>query len=391
MALLFIFLLPTQLGKHFFFPFSYISGVRVDYLAPTLYVTDLIFIILLAVNFKKIINGFKNKRLLIISGLLLISVFFALSWQIATYRYLKILELIGVFFIFKNTKISIKNILNVFLASSLFTATLAVLQFVSKSSLQGIFYFFGERFLTLSTPDVAKASLQGVEFLRPYATFSHPNSMAGYFLLVYLFLLVPGQKSLIKNLLVFISAFIVLVSFSKIAILTLIFLTVVYFAKMWKKIDCKFCITSRIIVLSVLGLVFSFAQTDPSSLQKRVELLSNSLKLISANPLFGVGLGNYITAQAGIAKQLFTLTQPVHNVFILLMAESGIILFSLIFFNLYKFFQKLLDFNLFILVSAIIITGFFDHYWLTLQQNFLLMGVFLGLITSREAFFSRPR
>src|SRR3972149_3010131 len=39
-----ILLLPTQLGKHFFIPLSYLSGVRVDYLAPTVYLTDLIVV-----------------------------------------------------------------------------------------------------------------------------------------------------------------------------------------------------------------------------------------------------------------------------------------------------------------------------------------------------------
>ena len=45
----FAFLLPSQLGKHYFFSFSYLSGIRVDYLAPTLYMTDIIAIILIGI------------------------------------------------------------------------------------------------------------------------------------------------------------------------------------------------------------------------------------------------------------------------------------------------------------------------------------------------------
>ncbi len=391
LVILFLFFLPTQLGRHFFFPFSFISGIRVDYLAPTIYLTDILFLGLLVMNFKMVVNGFRNKNLLIILGLLLISVFFALSWQVAAYRYLKILELVAVFFIFRNFKLDFRKITQAFFASSLFTLFLAVLQLVNKSSLQGIFYFFGERFLTLSTPDVAKASLQGIEFLRPYATFSHPNSMAGFFLLVYTFFLVSKQKSLIKNLLIFISALIVLFSFSKIAIITLVLLTAIYFASTWKKVECKFCIASRLIVLAVIGLTFSLAQTDPASVQKRAELLQNSWTIIAASPLLGVGLGNYIIVQSRLAKQLFTLTQPVHNVFILLLAETGVVLFALIFISLYRQFQKFMDFNFLVIASAIIVTGAVVQYWGALQHNFLLLGVILGLITSREAYFSRPR
>ncbi|MCX6730896.1 MAG: hypothetical protein NTZ55_03540 [Candidatus Roizmanbacteria bacterium] len=40
----FSFFIVSQLGKHFFFPFSYLSGIRIDYLAPTIYFTDILSI-----------------------------------------------------------------------------------------------------------------------------------------------------------------------------------------------------------------------------------------------------------------------------------------------------------------------------------------------------------
>src|SRR3989344_696217 len=43
---LIILFLPTQLGKHFWPDFSIVSGIRVDYLSPTVYFTD-VFIFLL--------------------------------------------------------------------------------------------------------------------------------------------------------------------------------------------------------------------------------------------------------------------------------------------------------------------------------------------------------
>src|SRR5215469_9265549 len=44
---LFFLLLPTQLGKHSWPDFSYVSGIRIDYLSPIIYVTDVILVLLL--------------------------------------------------------------------------------------------------------------------------------------------------------------------------------------------------------------------------------------------------------------------------------------------------------------------------------------------------------
>src|SRR3989338_9410931 len=38
--------LPTQLGRHFWPSFSYILGIRTDYLSPTLYLTDILILLL---------------------------------------------------------------------------------------------------------------------------------------------------------------------------------------------------------------------------------------------------------------------------------------------------------------------------------------------------------
>ncbi len=56
---LFFLLLPTQLGKHFFFPVSFIAGVRIDYLAPTLYTTDILFFLLFFFFSKAVIQFFR--------------------------------------------------------------------------------------------------------------------------------------------------------------------------------------------------------------------------------------------------------------------------------------------------------------------------------------------
>ena len=77
LSILFLLLLPTQLGKHFFFDFSYLSGVRVDYLAPTVYLLDVTVFLLAIVNLKIVFKFFRNKKVLISLFLLMINVLFS--------------------------------------------------------------------------------------------------------------------------------------------------------------------------------------------------------------------------------------------------------------------------------------------------------------------------
>ena len=50
LLLLLLFLLPTQLGTFFFIPDSIIHGIPIDLLAPALYATDILVIILVILN-----------------------------------------------------------------------------------------------------------------------------------------------------------------------------------------------------------------------------------------------------------------------------------------------------------------------------------------------------
>jgi hypothetical protein len=97
-----------------------------------------------------------------------------------------------------------------------------------------------------------------------------------------------------------------------------------------------------------------------------------------------VGLGNYLLAQNNFSSKFYLFfNQPVHNIFLLLMAELGILFFIILTFMVLLFFKrnvlKKILATYFLLITAIFLTGFFDHYWLTLAQNFFLMGVIFAL------------
>ena len=385
---LFLFLLPTQLGKHFFFNFSYLSGIRVDYLAPTIYLIDIIFLFLLFINIKIIKSLFQNKKLFIFLFFIFLNLLFAQDKLLATYSYLRLIEIILIFFIYKKSKLSAKEILMPLVFSSFIQLGLALAQFVSKHSIQGIFYFLGERYFNLSTPGIAKASLTGVEFLRPYGSFSHPNSLAGFYLLLYFFILTNKKfkkLNLLKNIFLFVSSVLIFLSFSKIAIMSFLILNTGYWIPAWPagrlntKNKCIFCLVSKLFVFLVASLIFLMAQTDPQTVEKRIYLLQNSFLIIRDNLFFGVGAGNYLLSQNKLAQQyLDIINQPVHNIFILFFAEWGMI--SLGLFYLITNWLKEVFKNNYFLFLIIIITGFFDHYWLSLAQNFLLLPVVFGLL-----------
>lgn len=383
----FIFLLPTQLGKHFFLDFSYIQGLRVDYLAPTLYLTDLIAVILIIFNIKKIIPLFHNKKLIVFLLLLLLTLPFSLNKFIFLYRFLRIIEWLFIFFIFyaHRKKLNYFFILCTFTVGTVLQFALAVTQFALKNSVQSMFYYLGERALSLSTIGVAKGSLQGIEFLRPYGTFSHPNSLGGFYLLLYFFILTTShfnKKIILKYFLLFLCVGLVFLSFSKIAILTFLILNIVYLITSHFYARCRFCFTARTLIMLALAGIVITTKTDIFTVDKRVDLIKNAAVIITQHPLFGVGLGNYVIAQSTFSsKYLNFLNQPVHNILLLWLAETGFIVSAYSIYMLMHLLRKNKKTMQFIfLIAVILITGSFDHYWLTLQQNFLLMAVLFGII-----------
>lgn len=377
----FLFCLPFQIGKHFFPDYTLLSGVRIDYLSPTLYLTDLLAIAIIVLNIKVWRPYFTFDNLKYILLFIIINLFFALSLEVGIYKWLKIFELAALFIIFQKKTTPQLYVLLAFLAGGILELVLSLLQLSVKHSIQGPFYWLGERALTLSTPDVAKSVLNGVEFLRPYGTFSHPNSMGGFYALVYAFFLTYQTKEkLLKYALLFVSFALVLISFSKVAILAAAGTTIFYAFSERKRIDCTLCIVSRIIVVAVLaGLVF-FVHGDPLSAKKRWDLVQNAWSIIVQHPFFGVGAGNYIIAQHAFPIYYpYFFLQPVHNIFLLLLAEMGILFYAYITPPAWAFFHKHKKHLVFLLcLGVVVFTGFFDHYWYTLQQNWLLLAVIFG-------------
>jgi len=391
---LFVFLLPTQLGKHFFFSFSFVNGVRIDYLAPAIYAIDLVMFCLMLFYGRAIKQHIsKNRRLLILFLIgFAMSIYIAPFPLMALYSIARLCQIYIAFVIFKEEKKkSLLLIISALVAASVFQLVLAMLQFTSRGSLQGVFYFFGERFFTMSSPGIATASLNGREILRPYGTFSHPNSLGGFFVLIYAFSLEAlhtmkekASSAIRMGLIILgaIASLLVFLSFSKAAIGTFLCITIVsglfeFVQKPVKKATtCIPCMLSRIVIPLVLGFLFFQAKGDVYSLDKRFLLITQSLVLFQQYPIFGVGFGNhlYLQAQFPTPYAEFFL-QPVHNIFLLILVQGGLVFTALFSWLTIQQISK----RRILIFIAIVLTGLVDHYWLSLIQNMLLIGVVFGL------------
>lgn len=387
LSYIFIFLLPIQLGKHFFPSYAFIDGIRIDYLDPTLYLTDIIAVILLITYYKKFSLP-KTKLASIFIILLAINVIFSLSPFVGIYKSVKYLEVILLFFMFSKIGLSSKWILWSFLLASIVQIILTALQITTAGSMQGVFYFLGERYFTISTPGIAKVVINGVEALRPYGTFSHPNSLAGFFLLVHTFFLWNKDYKnypLLKNLVLGASAILVLISFSKIAILILAATYLFYGIKNYK--TCKVCSIGKAVTMLIIAALFMTTHGDPNTIQKRILLTGHAIQIFINNPLTGAGIGNYVIAESKFPNPYsYVFIEPVHNIFLLFLTEAGLILTFLSGVILIPFLKKLWQNETArYVLTVIIITGLFDHYWLTLQQNMLLAPVLFGLLQKHDS------
>lgn len=370
--------LPAQFGKHFFLDFSFINGVRVDYLAPTFYFIDFISLFLILLNFKRLIKVFQTKKIIFLFLILaLVSAFSLVPW-ISFYWMIRFVILLSIGTIFYKSKIiSIERMVLAFATTGAVELFLSVMQIIKKSSVQGLFYFLGERYFSLSTPGIAKISINGIASLRAYGTFSHPNSMAGFYLFLYFFVLTLDDKKISFYLKIFsqlIFSLLIFVSFSKTALIVYLVFNLFYLLKKnWKSELCRPCVLARVMVLVIMSFVFLVPRGDSLTLYKRFSLNINAVKIIMQKPIIGVGLGNYLLAQKQFSSQFYDLlNQPVHNIFLLYFSETGLVL-GLFIILIFTNELKNIIYRKPYLVMVLLATGVLDHYWLTLTQNFLLL------------------
>jgi hypothetical protein len=394
---LFVFLSFTQLTYHFSFSWSKILGIGVDYLMPAIYLNDLVFLPLFVLFLKTNGKAFltflisKKRPLLAILFFVLVNAVFSqvpanslIKWGRASYLFLFALIIKG------DKELNFrKDIFEPLGLSVLTTALVAVLQFANNGSLGGFLYWIGERRINVFTPGAAKMFFFGGEQLRPYSTFSHPNSAAGFIAVATFILLLDKKLKKAGKHLILVFGFLGgAVFFSKNFFLSYTLLTFIFFFLNKTRISKK-----TLKILFAMAFSFSFLlmifsektgfERFGKSAKERLELLTASREILIENPIFGTGLNNfyYYLPKTSINIETSWKLQPVHNVYILYFVETGMVGSFIIYF-IYQVFtdkSKFKRIELLFVFGSIALTGLFDHYWLTSNQNLTILFLTMGL------------
>lgn len=390
--------IPIQLGKFFWPDFSYVLGIPIDYRAVSIYLSDFLIIGYLATFFaehffltKQGLQVFQklNKYRSFLISLLLLNLYLLINAAIAQppkiasfYFSLRILEfsLLSLFAaITLSAPKAYESVKKVLVLSLFWQSSLIVSQVIFQKSLG--FWILGERSFDSTTFGIAHAQFFGSQLLRPYGTFPHPN-VAGAYLVIGLLWSLPYWFSQKSSLYIRLAALYFLIAtfltFSKTAILA----TLAAFITSINKI--RYFILGIILFVIVLVLAFRLIpESQIATIAERLVLSQAALDISLKNPLFGVGSTNFILELSKL--NLFSiaevrLLQPVHNVFLLIMAENGIIgllLFALLLGVALKSADSSHKIALFM---AILVYATVDHFFWTLHQGRLLFFLTLAFI-----------
>ena len=387
-----VFFLPTQLGKHFWPDFSFVYSLPIDYLSPTLYFWDIlvIFLCIIFIIRKEHIN--RKAIILFYFFIFIESLSLLISQNIGVglvrlEQYL-ISGLFGVYIASCDLS-RVKNILFWGLGLSIIMeSSLAILQFIKGETL-GL-WILGERTFSISTPGIAKFDFKGIQFLRPYGTFPHPNVLAGFMVIAPLIVVTLREtkdiySSLAFKMTIFFAGVAIILSVSRVAILTGYLEAAFLLNRKWKMILVGVVLILLPFIFIRFSSIFTF---DSLTILRREELAENSWKMFTSSPIMGIGLNNFIPSSAqGLISGPSRFLQPVHNIFLLTLSETGLVglLGLLITFGypVWKLIKLRITNNeqrtLLIIWGVIIFLGIFDHYFLTLPQGYRLLFLIWGL------------
>lgn len=262
-------------------------------------------------------------------------------------------------------------------------------------------------------------TLGGERWLRAYGGLDHPNILGGLLAVGILLLILQiinfwrrnsnSFKNVVYIFFILIFSMCLFFTFSRgawaaliVGLISLLIITI------WQR---DLLIQKRLLqIILVLALLVFFLYTINSDLvltrlsnDTRLEVKSNTERInsykianevIKENWLAGVGIGNYTSAFQNIRPNLQSYSyQPVHNVFLLILAEigiMGIIIFLIVIFRVfYDLYRRKSINDKFTIYNLSLVLGMFtmfmvDHWWWSLHFGILLTWLTIGLVIKQE-------
>jgi O-antigen ligase len=403
---LFLLSIPSQLGRHFWPSFSSINGLRVDYLSPTLYVSDILIMLLFIEMLPILLRTVPLWKPGIVSSVLLLFgylSFTSLSPLNSLVGVIRLTEVVFISFVCARflSKPSLTSSIRIIISFSILVmSTLAIWQFVDQSSVGGLWYYLGERSFTTLTPGIANASLQGTLLLRPYATFPHPNVLAGFLIVTstYLLYFLPPEKEGwfrrgVSVATLFLGIVVTILTMSRTGMVVLAFVYGMWLIKQAFSQKVLF----GVVIASLVGIIGFLFQTgiylrfttlsfSDEAVTLREFLLTKAWQLFNSHMLTGVGVQNFLPALSLVLPHTTPLTyfQPVHSVYFLVLSETGLlgsgIMLVCLAYLVWKIFSSRQKVGKLVLLFSLLALSLTDHYFYTLHQGQLILAFSLGLI-----------
>ncbi len=415
---LFIFLLPWQ--TRWIWHYFEIGGETSQYLSFSLYGTEIILFLILILA---LIYRYKNKdeettllNFKILDFYILFFLFFivvalTILWsqnlQVAFYYLTKLLTGFALLIFVINFKFSFKKIGWAIVLAGLGQAILGIYQFLTQKVFVCKWLGMAEQLPQIL--GVSVIEVNGLRLLRAYGAFTHPNILGGFLAicLIVLIILIFLAKSKKESVFLWFCLPIIVAglffTFSKSAFLALAFglLFIIIFVFLSKDTKTKFNLSQIILVtftvLAILAIIYQGpvlarikgeTRLEQKSFTERTLYFEQAKDLIKENWFKGIGLGNYTLAIYNQLpeKQPAWYYQPVHNVYILAVAELGIlgfIIFILIIIEALRIiWQFKIDYQLKLLsvFQKFKIIGIFDFYKRRFYWFLGLTAIFIMLL-----------
>ena len=345
---------------------------------------------------------------------------------LAFYQLIKLTAFIGFYFYLRSSRSVIfdfRSLLLIIIVSGFFQSMVAITQYIKQGGL-GL-RLLGESPLSVDATGVAVFFADGIKYMRAYGTTPHPNVLAAW-LFVAIFALYFYYCYLYKNsngrylsgagkesLLMAVYAIVLLAfffTFSRVVIglwgLGVVLRVLIVFFKRNSQ-DIASQVKSRIVVLTVVSLAILFLfsiifwpqvksrihiSAQEEAVTQRIYYNKIAGSAAASHPLIGVGVGQFIPEMMAKFKHLPVMAyQPAHNIYLLMVSETGFIGLSafllFLFFSFYRFikdgdFKKLATFSFLFFTFSFLLVGLFDHFLWTLQQGSLIFWMTLALLNS---------
>lgn len=386
-----IFAIPSNLFLVLTEKTAYVHGLRIDYLLPKFYLSDIIVLLLTAwVFFSKQIKfpkfEIKNNLFLITAtGAFLLFQLITKRPIVVGWQIIKIIEIVWLIFLLKSHWPKLKPSL-ILISTNLvliFQSTIGLLQFFNQKSVAG-YWLLGEP--NLARPiDLAKQIIFGQNLILPYGTTAHPNVLAGFIVAILILNILLFKKIKPNKLAIFslgFSSFLgiaaLLLTGSWSAGLSLIIALILIKLKPTSKNLIVMMIAIWIVSTIIISKANIFRNTTNPSIVRRQYLNQSAIMMLIDHPLVGVGLNNFTTQveKYSPTREVVRFTQPAHNTFLLILSEIGILGVTFAIFWLKKL-NKPWIWSLTMTCATILPILTLDHYLYTLQTGNLIFATLL--------------